>query len=150
MIEQRGTMAAHPICVALASQVRKAAFKAVKYSGNDEFRGARIHLCDLADLEIRACEVSGLKIIHCWATMAVVRGTTTSRSVSAVQRPARGRGSLREIDRYGGKYGSLLGAENKRRSPVGSCEPQALRWAPRRRPMWATRHPSHQRLSGPD
>ena len=62
--------------------------------------------------------------------MAVVRGTTTSRSVSAVQRPARGRGSLREIDRYGGKYGSLLGAENKRGPPVGSCEPQALRWRP--------------------
>ena len=67
MIEQREAMAAHPICVALASQVRKAAFKAVEYSGNDESRGARIHLCDLADLEIRACEVSGPKIIHCWA-----------------------------------------------------------------------------------
>ena len=52
MIEQREAMAAHPICVALASQVRKAAFKAVEYSGNDESRGARIHLCDLADLEI--------------------------------------------------------------------------------------------------
>ena len=50
--------------------------------------------------------------------MAVVRGTITSRSVSAVQRPARGRGSLREIDRYGGKYGLLLGAENKRPSLV--------------------------------
>ena len=59
-------MAAHPICVALASQVRKAAFKAVEYSGMS-FRGARIHLCDLADLEIRACEVSGPKILHCWA-----------------------------------------------------------------------------------
>ena len=33
---------------------------------SDEFRGARIHLCDLAGLEIRDCEVSGLKIVDCY------------------------------------------------------------------------------------
>ncbi|GIJ54126.1 hypothetical protein [Virgisporangium aurantiacum] len=31
------------------------------YAQSDQFRGARIHLCDLAGLEIRDCEVSGLK-----------------------------------------------------------------------------------------
>ena len=33
---------------------------------SDEFRGARLHLCDLAGLEIRDCEVSGLKIVDCY------------------------------------------------------------------------------------
>lgn len=59
MIEQRGATAAHPSCVPLASQVRKAALLAIEYSGSDEFRGASIHLCDLAESEIRDCEVSG-------------------------------------------------------------------------------------------
>ncbi|GHG31237.1 MULTISPECIES: DinB family protein [Amycolatopsis] len=36
------------------------------YTKTDRFRGARIHLCDLADLEIRDCEVSGLKIVDCY------------------------------------------------------------------------------------
>ncbi len=36
------------------------------YTQSDQFRGARIHLCDLAGLEIRDCEVSGLKIVDCY------------------------------------------------------------------------------------
>jgi hypothetical protein len=32
---------------------------AAEYAQSDQFRGARIHLCDLAGLEIRDCEVSG-------------------------------------------------------------------------------------------
>ena len=36
------------------------------YAQSDQFRGARIHLCDLAGLEIRDCEVSGLKIVDCY------------------------------------------------------------------------------------
>ena len=37
-----------------------------EYSNTDRFRGARLHLCDLAGLEIRDCEVSGLKIVDCY------------------------------------------------------------------------------------
>jgi RimJ/RimL family protein N-acetyltransferase len=39
---------------------------AADYARSDQFRGARIHLCDLAGLEIRDCEVSGLKIVDCY------------------------------------------------------------------------------------
>lgn len=38
----------------------------VEYVETEQFRGARIHLCDLAGLEIRDCEVSGLKIVDCY------------------------------------------------------------------------------------
>lgn len=37
-----------------------------EHTQSDQFRGARIHLCDLAGLEIRDCEVSGLKIVDCY------------------------------------------------------------------------------------
>ncbi|WIV56066.1 DinB family protein [Amycolatopsis nalaikhensis] len=37
-----------------------------EYVQSDQFRGARVHLCDLAGLEIRDCEVSGLKIVDCY------------------------------------------------------------------------------------
>ncbi len=37
-----------------------------EYAQSDQFRGARIHLCDLAGLEIRDCDVSGLKIVDCY------------------------------------------------------------------------------------
>ncbi len=37
-----------------------------EYARTEQFRGARIHLCDLAGLEIRDCEVSGLKIVDCY------------------------------------------------------------------------------------
>ena len=39
---------------------------AAEYVQTDRFRGARIHLCDLAGLEIRDCDVSGLKIVDCY------------------------------------------------------------------------------------
>ena len=39
-----------------------------EYVQSDQFRGARIHLCDLAGLEIRDCEVSGLKIVDCYGS----------------------------------------------------------------------------------
>ncbi|GAA1426371.1 DinB family protein [Microlunatus lacustris] len=35
---------------------------------SDQFRGARIHLSDLAGLEIRDCEVSGLKVVDCYGS----------------------------------------------------------------------------------
>ncbi|MEV6828691.1 DinB family protein [Amycolatopsis sp. NPDC051102] len=38
------------------------------YARTDRFRGARIHLCDLAGLEIRDCEVTGLKIVDCYGS----------------------------------------------------------------------------------
>ncbi|WP_410593984.1 DinB family protein [Amycolatopsis sp. lyj-23] len=37
-----------------------------EYVRTDRFRGARIHLCDLAGLEVRDCEVTGLKIVDCY------------------------------------------------------------------------------------
>lgn len=37
-----------------------------EYTQSDQFRGARIHLSDLAGLEIRDCEVTGLKIVDCY------------------------------------------------------------------------------------
>jgi hypothetical protein len=37
-----------------------------EYASSDQFRGARIHLCDLAGLEIRDCEITGLKIVDCY------------------------------------------------------------------------------------
>jgi hypothetical protein len=39
---------------------------AADYTHSDQFRDARIHLCDLAGLEIRDCEVTGLKIVDCY------------------------------------------------------------------------------------
>ena len=39
---------------------------AADYTQSDQFRGARIHLCDLAGLEIRDCEVSGVKFVDCY------------------------------------------------------------------------------------
>src|SRR6266508_630209 len=46
--------------------VREAVSMPAEYAQSDQFRGARIHLCDLAGLEIRDCEVSGLKIVDCY------------------------------------------------------------------------------------
>ncbi|MGW4486902.1 DinB family protein [Amycolatopsis sp. NPDC004368] len=39
---------------------------ASEYTHSDQFRGGRIHLCDVAGLEIRDCEVTGLKIVDCY------------------------------------------------------------------------------------
>jgi hypothetical protein len=46
----------------------------VEYAQSDQFRGARIHLCNLAGLEIRDCEVDGLKIVDCYGTDVYVGG----------------------------------------------------------------------------
>ena len=46
----------------------------VEYAESDQFRGARIHLCDLAGLEIRDCEVSGLKVVDCYGSAVYLGG----------------------------------------------------------------------------
>jgi DinB superfamily len=45
-----------------------------EYVESDQFRGARIHLCDLAGLEIRDCEVSGLKVVDCYGGVVYLGG----------------------------------------------------------------------------
>ncbi len=45
-----------------------------EYAETDRFRGARIHLCDLAGLEIRDCEVSGLKVVDCYGSTVYLGG----------------------------------------------------------------------------
>ncbi|MGO1053303.1 DinB family protein [Crossiella sp. CA198] len=45
-----------------------------EYAQSDQFRGARIHLCDLAGLEIRDCEVDGLKIVDCYGSEVYLGG----------------------------------------------------------------------------
>src|SRR5215208_399947 len=47
---------------------------ATEYAHSDQFRGARIHLCELAGLEIRDCEVSGLKIVDCYGSDVYLGG----------------------------------------------------------------------------
>ena len=39
-----------------------------EYVQSDQFRGARIHLSNLAGLEIRDCQVNGLKIVDCYGS----------------------------------------------------------------------------------
>src|SRR5689334_7957177 len=48
--------------------MRQTASMPAEYAQSDQFRGARIHLCDLAGLEIRDCEVTGLKIVDCYGS----------------------------------------------------------------------------------
>jgi len=45
-----------------------------EYAQSDQFRGARILLSDLAGLEIRDCEVSGLKVVDCYGRDVYVGG----------------------------------------------------------------------------
>jgi hypothetical protein len=45
-----------------------------EYAETDQFRGARIHLCDLGGLEIRDCEVSGLKVVDCYGSVVYLGG----------------------------------------------------------------------------
>ncbi|WP_157253688.1 DinB family protein [Nonomuraea typhae] len=47
---------------------------AAEYAQSDQFRGARIHLSDLAGLEIRDCGVSGLKIVDCYGSDVYLGG----------------------------------------------------------------------------
>ncbi|SDT10334.1 DinB superfamily protein [Friedmanniella luteola] len=41
---------------------------AAEHEQSDRFRGARIHLSDLTGLEIRDCEVGGLRIVDCYGS----------------------------------------------------------------------------------
>jgi len=45
-----------------------------EFTMSDQFRGARIHLCDLAGLEIRDCDVSGLKVVDCYGGTVQLAG----------------------------------------------------------------------------
>ena len=45
-----------------------------EYSQTEQFRGARIHVSDLAGLEIRDCEVGGLKIVDCYGGRVYIGG----------------------------------------------------------------------------
>ena len=45
-----------------------------EYAESDQFRGARIHQCDLAGLQIRDCEVSGLKVVDCYGGVVYLGG----------------------------------------------------------------------------
>lgn len=47
---------------------------AAEYVESDQFRGARIHLCNLDGLEIRDCEVNGLKIVDCYGSDVYLGG----------------------------------------------------------------------------
>jgi DinB family protein len=47
---------------------------APEYAQSDQFRGGRIHLCDLVGLEIRDCEVSGLRIVDCYGSNVYLGG----------------------------------------------------------------------------
>jgi len=60
--------------IAPTELVRETASMTSEYSQTDRFRGARIHLCDLAGLEIRDCEVSGLKIVDCYGSDVYLGG----------------------------------------------------------------------------
>jgi len=59
-VSSRPMASPQPVC--------HAARMTAQYARTDRFRGARIQLCDLADLEIRDCEVSGLKIVDCYGS----------------------------------------------------------------------------------
>lgn len=58
---------------------------AAQYTGTDQFRGACLHLCDLAGLEIRDCEVGGLKIVDCYGGGIYVGGDFVSVVVNDVE-----------------------------------------------------------------
>ena len=60
--------------VARAGRVSETASMVSEYAQSDQFRGARIHLCDLAGLEIRDCEVNGLKIVDCYGSDVYLGG----------------------------------------------------------------------------
>ena len=45
-----------------------------EYVQSDQFRGARIHLCNLAGLEIRDCGVDNLKIVDCYGSDVYLGG----------------------------------------------------------------------------
>src|SRR5438128_10636400 len=57
-----------------AQRVSETASMVSEYAQSDQFRGARIHLCNLAGLEIRDCEVNGLKIVDCYGSDVYLGG----------------------------------------------------------------------------
>jgi hypothetical protein len=57
-----------------AKQARETGLVAEDYVESDGFRGARIYLSDLDGLEIRDCEVSGLKIVDCYGADVSIAG----------------------------------------------------------------------------
>ena len=57
-----------------ARRVRETASMTAEYAQSDQFRGARIHPCELAGLEIRDCEVSGLKVVDCYGSDVYLGG----------------------------------------------------------------------------
>ncbi|HEY4019279.1 MAG TPA: DinB family protein [Pseudonocardiaceae bacterium] len=57
-----------------AGRIRDAVPMPAEYAQTDQFRGARIHLCDLGGLEIRDCDVSGLKIVDCYGANVYLGG----------------------------------------------------------------------------
>jgi len=63
-----------------------------EYAQTDRFRGARIHLCDLAGLEIRDCEVSGLKIVDCYLGFRTFGAPRSEAGVMGLRRVVVGSG----------------------------------------------------------
>ena len=66
--------------VASTEPFRETASMTAEYAQSDQFRGARIHLCDLAGLEIRDCEVSGLKVVDCYGSTSISAATSSVSS----------------------------------------------------------------------
>jgi hypothetical protein len=54
--------------------VRETAGMGAEFVESEQFRGGRIHLCELEGLEIRDCEVSGLKIVDCYGSDVYIGG----------------------------------------------------------------------------
>ena len=70
------------------------------------------------------------------------RPTAQPWAARALTSSAVGRGLLMPVDRYEGKYGSLLRTGTNARPTVGNwLKPQGLHLAPRRRGMWAPLYP---------
>jgi len=67
---------------------------ATEYVQSDQFRGSRIHLCDLAGLEIRDCEVDGLKIVDCYGADIYLGGDFTRLVVNDIDVTAYVEGEL--------------------------------------------------------
>lgn len=56
----------------------------VEFLKSDQFKGGRIHLSDLAGLEIRDCEVDGLKIVDCYGSDVSIDGAFERLTVNDV------------------------------------------------------------------
>jgi len=56
------------------TRLRDTAAMAAEYARSDQFRGARIHLCNLTGLQVRDCEVSGLRVVDCYGSDVYLGG----------------------------------------------------------------------------